>query len=201
MSFKWGISRLLLYPFFRVFFGFRIKGAYNVPKTGGGIICANHRSSWDPPLVGVASPREVYFVTKEELFQVNKLFSWLISLYNAMPIKRDAGGYGALKLSLNLLKNEKLVVVFPEGTRNRTKKLFLPFKLGAALLAQKSKKPMIPTFVKNSNKKIWDWITRKASPAVYFGKPIYPEGYNSGKRGVVEMTKDLEEALRKLAIS
>lgn len=201
MSIKWGLSRVLLYSFLRIFFGFKIRGGPNVPKRGGGIICANHRSSWDPPLVGVASPREVYFVAKEELFQVNKLFSLLIRSFNAMPIKRDAGGYGGLKLSLGLLKNEKLVVVFPEGTRNRTENLFLPFKAGAALLAQKSKKPMIPTFVKNSNKKFWDWITRKASPAVYFGKPIYPEGYNPGKKGVLDMTRDLERALHELAIS
>ncbi len=201
MSLKWGLSRLILYTIFRVLFGFTIKGSKNVPRDGGGLLCANHRSSWDPPFVGVASPREVFFIAKEELFTQNRPFSWLIRQYHAIPIKRKAGGYGALKISMDLLKNEKLIVVFPEGTRNRTEKDFLPFKNGAALLAQRSGKPMIPTLVKNSHKKLWEWLSRKASPAVYFGKPIFPERYPPGKEGITRMTRDLESAIRKLAIS
>jgi 1-acyl-sn-glycerol-3-phosphate acyltransferase len=199
MSFKWKVSRLIAYIVFRLLFGFEIKGARNVPKRGGVILCPNHRSSWDPPFIGVASPREVFFLAKEELFRVNRLFSWLIRNYNALSLKRGAGGYGALKISLDLLKNEKAVVIFPEGTRNRTKRLLLPLKKGAALLAQKGGFLMVPAFIKNSNKKLIAWLTRRASPGVYFGKPLDPKKYPSGKEGIEMMTRDLERALIELS--
>lgn len=194
---KWGFAWLILYPLFKALFGMRIEGTENVRRKKRVIIAPNHISSWDPPLVGVASPRELYFLAKEDLFIPNVLFRWLITTYNAIPIKRETGGKDALKKALKLLKEEKAVVIFPEGTRNKTEKELLPFKEGVALLAIKTNSPVVPTCVKGPRKPFWTWVLRKEQLKVKFGKPLYPSNFK-GKDGMHRLTEEIEKSIRRM---
>jgi len=67
MSVHWRLARILLGPIFRFVLGVRVRGAHHVPREGSVILAPNHRSFWDPPMVGYASPRETFFLAKREL--------------------------------------------------------------------------------------------------------------------------------------
>ncbi len=194
---KWGFAWIILYHLFKLLFGMRVEGQKNVRRKKRVIIAPNHISSWDPPLVGIASPRELYFLAKEDLFIPNPLFAWLIRTYNAIPIKRLSGGKDALKKSLKLLKEEKAVVIFPEGTRNRTEEDLLPFKEGVALLALKTNSPVVPTYIKGPRKPFWTWVLRKEELKVKFGRPLYPSKFR-GKDGMKSLTKEIEKSIRRM---
>ncbi len=120
---------MLMRPYFRfmrflsqsalaMYFGGRVFDMENVPKNGGVILACNHQSYFDPLAATCAIHREGNFLARDTLFQ-NPLFGRLIWSVNAFPVKRGKGDLGAVKEILRRLKDGKLVLVFPEGTRTR----------------------------------------------------------------------------------
>ncbi len=200
MSFKWFLAYLVLQPLFGFIFGARVYGKNNVPRKGRLIICANHTSFWDPPLVGWAVfPREVNFLAKIDLFVHNRLFAWLIKTYNAVPINR-INSLKALRIAQNLISENKALVIFPEGTRNRTKdRLFLPFKDGAALLALKTNTNILPIFLKESKGSFWDWVFRKRQLIITIGKLIDTSCYAYNKTDIKALTNEIKQRMTQLA--
>lgn len=84
----YAIVRAILNFFFFVIFGLKVEGRENVPKTGAIIVAPNHKSYWDPPVVGVAfNTRIIHYMAKEELFK-NPFFAWLIRQFGTFPVKR-----------------------------------------------------------------------------------------------------------------
>jgi 1-acyl-sn-glycerol-3-phosphate acyltransferase len=198
MSLKWIIAKILLLFPFRVLFRLKVVGNRYVPRKGPCIICVNHTSFWDPPFVGMASPRELHFLAKKELFEKVKAFGLLISFYNAVPIDREKSISG-MKKAIKLLKDGKAVVIFPEGTRNRTNsKLLLPLKDGASLLSIKLKVPVIPAFLFESKGSLWDWVFGKRQLKIRFGKPIFPEKFEKFNNSVLKLTREIECSMREL---
>ncbi|OQX86992.1 MAG: hypothetical protein B6D55_04585 [Candidatus Omnitrophica bacterium 4484_70.2] len=118
---------------FKIFFKIEVKGKEKIPKKGRFILASNHTSVLDPVVLGVACPRRLYFLAKEELFE-NKLFSLLIKTLGAIPLKRGSSDLKAIKKALTLLAKEKPVVIFPQGTRGR----FDEVKKGVGFLAKRS---------------------------------------------------------------
>ncbi len=192
------LTRTFLLRLFQGLFGLRIEGGERVPIEGPLIICPNHGSYWDPPLIGVATPREIYYVAKEELFTTYSWFGWLIRKYNAIPIRRETGGLGAIRTTLDLLKQGKVVVIFPEGTRNKTGSVLLPLKAGAAIVAQMSGAPILPAYIKNNRRGMGFWMLRWGSPVVRFGNLLDPKDFPRDKKGT-RLTEALEREMRKIA--
>lgn len=179
MRFHWRLARVLLGPVFRFVLGVRVRGLEHVPLKGSVILAPNHRSSWDPPMVGYAAPREVFFLAKRELFDSptpwGRLFSWVIRTWNALPVDRASGGVAALRRSLKLLQAGNAVTIFPEGTRNRTRYPLLPLQRGVVFLAYKANVPVVPVWLVNMKAPLWKWIFRVAPPEVRFGPPLRVE--------------------------
>ncbi len=175
----WKALWILLYPLPRWILGLRVRGADHVPGEGSVVLAPNHRSYWDPPLVGVAAPREVFFLAKQELFSGSSLparaFARLITWLHAIPLRRTAGGHRALREALRLLRQGRVIVIFPEGTRNKTRYPLLPFRRGVVFLAYRAGVPVVPTWIKNARQPVWKWILRLASPEVRFGEPLTPK--------------------------
>jgi 1-acyl-sn-glycerol-3-phosphate acyltransferase len=127
----------------------RYIGRENLP-TGPYLICANHRSWFDPPFVAIVIPREVGFLAKAELFN-NSFFGKLIWALNARPIRRGTVDRNAIDHVLAHLKNNIPVVTFPEGTRSRTGKMQPP-RPGIGMLARLAGVPVVPIYIKGSFK-------------------------------------------------
>lgn len=172
MKLRWKIAILFLYLPAKWFFNVKIVGQRNIPKKSGCILASNHISYLDPPLVGLAAKREVYYLAKEGLFkEVNKIFTWLITAYNAVPLTGEGADLKAIKRILGILKRGEVVVIFPEGTRSKTGKL-LPPKPGVGFIARVAKVPIIPVLITGPSEKIGDILLRKRRIIIHFGLPF-----------------------------
>ncbi|MGE5405816.1 MAG: lysophospholipid acyltransferase family protein [Candidatus Saccharibacteria bacterium] len=120
----------------------RYKGTEKFPSEGAVIITSNHINFWDPVLVGAFLKRQVHFMAKAELFD-NKLLGWFLRSLNAIPVKRGSPDRKALRKAIEVLENEGVLGIFPEGTRSQTGELAKAYH-GAAMLAVKGKAQVIP---------------------------------------------------------
>jgi 1-acyl-sn-glycerol-3-phosphate acyltransferase len=136
------LLRAALWSAYRLMARMRVEGAKNVPLEGAVILAPNHLSAADWPAVGVASPRQPWFMAKEELFET-PILAPLIRLCHAYPVKRDTADRAALRWTEALLRNGQVVVIFPEGQVSPDAR-FQPLKPGLALLALRTGATVIP---------------------------------------------------------
>ena len=144
------VMRFLFYTVFRylfrlaglVLFKYHCQGRHHLPGTGGAIICANHQSHLDPPLVGMAPSRHCIYLARKSLFK-NPVFGFIISMLDAIPLNRDGMGIEGIKATLRKLKAGETVVMFPEGTRTKTGEM-QTLKSGFITLARRAKVPLVP---------------------------------------------------------
>ena len=147
------IARGIVSAIFHIHFKIIVEGKENIPKEKGSfIIASNHVSNTDPPMVGVVFKKKYTFMAKEELFQVNPIFTWLIKKLGAFPVKRGSKDTAALDEAIQSLNNGRVFVIFPEGTRSKDGELGKP-KSGVSLIAAKAKVPVVPVFVKYGKKR------------------------------------------------
>jgi 1-acyl-sn-glycerol-3-phosphate acyltransferase len=123
-------------------YGVRVAGREHWPATGGALICANHQSMFDPPLVGLTCSRRMNYLARDTLFRVPVLRQ-LIKFLDAIPIDRQGGGLSGLKETLRRLKAGEMVLIFPEGTRTRNGEVG-PLKPGFISVARRSRVPLVP---------------------------------------------------------
>lgn len=169
-------GRILLYTGFKFFFGLKVYGKSNVPEEGPVIIAPNHRSNYDPPLVGCCiDTRPVYFLAKKGLF-INKFSSWFLRRVNTFPVDKKVV-LRALRKITGLLREGWAVMIFPEGTRSKTDD-FLPPEPGVGFISMRNNIPVIPTYIKGTTESMVAHFFHKSSLEVHFGKPVYPENYD-----------------------
>lgn len=147
------MARGIVSALFHVCFSIQIMGKENIPSEKGGyIIASNHVSNNDPPMVGVVFKGKYTFMAKEELFKINRVFTWLITKLGAFPVKRGSKDMSVLNKAIESLKHGRIFVIFPEGTRSKTGELGKP-KSGVSLIAAKAKAPVVPVFIKYGKKR------------------------------------------------
>ena len=98
----------------RLLWGLRIEGAENVPRHGAVIIASNHKSYFDPLLVGGACRREIHYMAKKELF-ATRLGRWWMRSSNAIPVARSGFDKNAIEMALAALRGGAALLVFPRG--------------------------------------------------------------------------------------
>ncbi|MDR1511845.1 MAG: 1-acyl-sn-glycerol-3-phosphate acyltransferase [Endomicrobium sp.] len=169
---KYSILFLLGRQIFRLVFGlfyrWRVEGLENVPYLGGAIIVSNHISLFDPPLIGSAIRRPLYFMAKKELFDIPVL-KWMIKQTHAFPIKRDGQDMAAMRKAFFLLREGHLLLIFPEGARLKGGDGIGKARAGAGMLACSAQLPLIPVKLKNTNA-----MLKFRRIEIKFGKPVYP---------------------------
>src|SRR5262245_11920709 len=155
--------------------GFRltVSGRDHVPLTGPALLVSNHVSVLDPPVIGAAAPRPLYFLAKEELFAI-PLFGRFVRALHARPVKRDGSDTRALKMALALLGENRAILLFPEGTRGVEGRLGVA-KPGAGMLAVMSGAPVVPVFVTGTGRALPPGraLPRPARVEVRFGPPLH----------------------------
>ncbi len=148
---------------FHLLFRVRVEGKENLTEGENYLVCSNHVSNLDPPMLGVCLPFQTRYMAKKELFR-NKLFGGLIRALGAFPVKRERGDLGAIKTALSVLKSGSSLVMFPEGGRSDGVTLRRG-KHGAALVALKSDVKILPVGISGGYRPFRKTFVR-------IGKPI-----------------------------
>ncbi len=96
----------------------KISGIENDPGKGPLIICANHTSNHDVVVLGAALKSQLRYFAKNSLFKVPVLKS-IVKLLGAFPVDRStvSSSYSAIKKSIELLSQNEVVSIFPQGRR------------------------------------------------------------------------------------
>ncbi len=179
--------RFLAIAIFAVVARVRLRGRYNVPRQGPYIIVANHLAWTDIPLIPAYLPGKVVYMAKEELFLGQ--IGWLIRFLGAFPVKRGEGDRQALRAADEQLKNGKVLVIFPEGTRSKTRTM-AKAHAGMGMIALRSGAPVIPVAIwgsENVLKKLGARVT------ISYGEPIYLK-----PKGAKVTREDIDEATEKV---
>jgi 1-acyl-sn-glycerol-3-phosphate acyltransferase len=193
----YGILKPLTYVVFRLLFRFRTVGRENVPREGRLLLAANHVSVLDPPAVGCAAPRPLHFMAKAELFRVPFL-GWLVRHLNAHPVERDGADATALRHALLLLREEKALLVFPEGTRGTEGEL-QPGRPGAGMLVALSEAPVVPVYVQGTGAALPRGASRprRVLVTVRYGPPLRFER-GRGRQRYQEISDQIMAAIGRL---
>lgn len=110
------------------------------------VVAANHPSGLDPALVGAVHGRPVVFLALDELYDKHPLLRVALTGFGAIPIPRGRVPLAALRTALDALASGYTVGVFPEGRRSPVWGA-APVKPGAAWLAARSGRPLVPIAV------------------------------------------------------
>lgn len=154
----------------KIFSLLEVKGKQHIPADHRFIVTCSHRSWVDVVLLAAALfPIHVHYMAKKELFQ-NTLIGWFLKKMHAFPVSRENPGPSALKIPLKLLKENKVVGIFPSGTRTDEE---VPLKRGAVTIAMKAGVPILPATY-HGPKSLKDFFAGKKA-VVAFGEPIYLE--------------------------
>ena len=161
----------LMYVLGRALGGLRITGLEHLPPPPF-IVAANHISLFDPPVLGGVVPYEVAFIAKVELFQ-NPLLGPIIRSLNAFPVKRGLPDRDAIARAITTLRGGRALVMFPEGTRDRSALRIREPKFGVGLFAVSAQMPVVPTYMAGTNHFLRA-LVRAPRISVAFGPPIKP---------------------------
>ncbi|TXK76571.1 1-acyl-sn-glycerol-3-phosphate acyltransferase [Paenibacillus sp. N3.4] len=182
------IGRALFRFFFTVFFGLRAMGTENVPTQGAVVLCGNHTSLLDPPLLGTPLKRKVHFMAKAELFDI-PVFGSILSKVGAFPVKRGGVSKESIRLAIHLLKDGNMMGIFPEGSRSNAGGMG---KKGAASLALKSGAAVVPVAI------IGTYSLFRRMTIVY-GKPVDLSAYaGSSSDDLEQATEMIMKEIRRL---
>ena len=167
-----------------------VEGLENVPKDEPVVLCPNHSSNWDPILLICALGREVNLriMGKNQLFKIPILRSFLRKM-GVFPVDRGHSDIGAVKNSIQTLKDGAMLMVFPEGTRVRGKKNAVRPKGGIAMIAIRSGAKLLPVYI-GVKKRLF------AKVPIIFGKPFAPE-YTGRKGTAEEYQANADEVMRR----
>jgi 1-acyl-sn-glycerol-3-phosphate acyltransferase len=147
----------------------RARGVEHLPE-GGFVLAANHTSNFDPWPLGIPiwPRRQLRFMAKSELF--NPLLTPALRAAGAFKVRRGEGDIEALRTAVELVKEGEIVVMFPEGTRQRKglrKKHVARAHTGAARIALGARAPLVPAAIKGT-----DRLSRLGPLRVAFGEPL-----------------------------
>jgi len=161
--------------------GSRGYGLDRVPLEGGFVLAANHLASLDHPLIGINSPRAIYYMAKAELIAmpyVGEMLMWT----GAFPVRRGEADREALREARRLVREGHCVGVHVEGTRQRLGYPG-PVKIGGMMIAMQEGVPIVPCGVETFR---WSVKNRRPCAAVW-GNPIGVEGLSRDRAGYEEL--------------
>jgi len=168
-----------------------VEGMERLPASGV-LLCPNHASNWDPILVALKLPvnYRLHIMAKEELFQ-NPLLGWLLKKVGAFPVSRGSSDIGAVKQSIQAIREGDNLLIFPEGTTihngiGYADGLPAHAKAGAAVIGVRTGAVLVPVFL-DGEKKLFH-RTR-----IIFGAPYEP--HYTGRRGTAEEMQKIADDL------
>lgn len=172
------IVRTLGYPIFLLLYRPEFEGRNNIPKSDSVILAGNHTNNLDAAIMLAGPKRVVHMLAKKELFK-SKISNAFFRSMGCIPVDRKIHDENAKSEAIEVLKNNEVIGIFPEGTVNRTNDIILPFKYGAVSFAKKTGAYIVPFTITGKYKLF------RRSIKITYGKPY-------------KVTNDLEIENKKL---
>lgn len=145
------IARFILKPIVWFLYKPEVIGSKNILKGKPIILAGNHTGYLDAFALGYTTRRDLLYIVKKELHEGP--FKIIFKLVGTIPVDRkNKGNKGSLAKAEEALKNNQIIVIFPEGTINKTDDIIMPFKYGAVSLAKKSGAYIVPFAIKGKFK-------------------------------------------------
>jgi 1-acyl-sn-glycerol-3-phosphate acyltransferase len=189
----WAIGRPTIGAAVRLLARLRVYGAERVPPNGGLVVAANHFSWIDPPALGAACPRTLYYMAKVEAHRVPGL-GQLMRSFGAFSVRRGESDREAVRTMRQIVADGHALGLFVEGTRQRSG-VPGPVQPGAAMVAINEGVPVIAAAVNGSH----DWRPGNFAPvSVAWGEPMTFESLPRGAKGYREASVEIERELRRL---
>ena len=191
------VSKLFVFPIYKFVFKGHLIGRDNIPQKDSFIMVSNHGSLLDPPLLGHALGRNISFMAKAELFKIPFL-GFIIKACGAYPVKRGIADKNTIKIACKKLSNDNCIGIFIDGTRQKNGRVNKP-KQGAALLAFKNQKLLLPVAIVNSHRLIRFkfFIPLFSKIVIKVGKPVQPP-QSSSRDDLNSVTMHLQDKINNL---
>lgn len=175
-NFIWILSYVVLTFFQRIFYRIYVEGLQNIPAEGPVILASNHASGHDIIILGCTSTRQIHFMAKKELFEINGLLASYFRKAGVFPVRRGESDRQAIAMALGYLRQEKVLGMFPEGKRFAALERG---KTGAARLALKTKATVVPVAIIGSRQislkqRFRRW--RRTPVTIRYGAPLKTQG-------------------------
>lgn len=196
----YGFFHYLSWTVYQMWFRGDVFGTENLPMDGPFLIASNHASHLDPPIVGSQVARQMRFFARKSLWN-SRVARWWLDRVETIPVERDSGDIGAIKRVIQALRENRSVVLFPEGTRTPDGHL-QKAKAGVGLMACKSGVPVVPCRVYGSYAAFGKGmaIPRFGSPVtVVFGPPIPASDYDDPSVGKARYEVAAERIMARIA--
>ncbi len=186
MPFLYRFGRLILTPIFKFYYNPTIIGKENIPKTGPILIAGNHKHLYDQFLAIISTKRFITYMAKKEYFDSKKT-RWFFKRVGCISVDRSIHDENVKYEAISVLKEDGAVGIFPEGTRNRTDNILLPFKFGTVSMAYKTDALIISFGITG------DYKFRSKNLKIVFGKP-----FKVGNMNLVDANERLYREVKKL---
>jgi 1-acyl-sn-glycerol-3-phosphate acyltransferase len=168
---RW-VMRMLVYT---VLAGlFTQVGREGVPREGPLMVCGNHISTLDPPLVPAFLPRnDSWSMAKAEYFERSWLQTWIFTAFHAFPVVRHSADRAAIRRATTILREGQVLVLYPEGTRITSGGLHRP-EPGAGFIAMLTGAPILPVAITGSREVFGKGfkLPRRAPLRLEWGEPF-----------------------------
>ena len=189
----WAIGRPTIGTAVRLAARMRVYGAERVPLEGGVVVASNHFSWLDPPALGEACPRTLYFMAKVEAHRVPGL-GQLMRSFGAFSVRRGESDRDAVRTMRQIVRSGHALGLFVEGTRQRSG-IPGPVQAGAAMVAINEDAPVSCAAIYGS----FEWRPGNLRPvSVAWGNPLTFEGLPRGGKGYKEASVEIEREIRRL---
>ena len=166
-------------PIVKLLFRVKVIGSGNIPTDKGFILASNHTSFTDPVFIAVNCKRQIYFMAKIELFKFPP-FAWFFSKLGVFAVDRGKGDKAAINTAENLLKDGKILGIFPEGTRYLSgppRKA----KSGIAYVAMDTKSDILPVSIYREGKsKLFSKTTLRFGELIPFESMVQEDATQRG---------------------
>lgn len=189
----WAIGRPTIGMLARVASRLKVYGNDRMPVEGGCVIASNHFSWLDPVVLGVASPRPLYYMAKIEAHRAPGLGAF-IRAFGCFPVRRGESDREAVRTMRRIVAEGNALGLFAEGTRQRSG---VPGEVqaGAAMVAIQEGVPVLPVAIHGSQS--WS-VTRLQPVSIAWGEPLALDGLPKGGKGYKEASVEIQREIRRL---
>jgi 1-acyl-sn-glycerol-3-phosphate acyltransferase len=153
----WWSKFVLLGPFLRLLCRPTIEGLQHIPERGGAILASNHLAVVDSFFLPLLVPRRITFLAKSDYFTQPGVLGWLKKTFfsgvGQVPVDRSGGSaaQAAMNTAIRLLREDRLLGIYPEGTRSPDGRLYKG-KTGVARMTLEAGVPVIPVAMIGTDK-------------------------------------------------